>query len=468
MLFSPGNQVTTDSQPAPSSKMSPMSPTQSEAPLKVAVIDGSTGFRLAIATIIQQYFPGTAIEDVDPYSQTLRGAGFSFGSPADAIVLGGVGTEGEANDALKRLRSRENCPSIIMLVAGNLMALRDSLLAAGAFEVLRKDALSGQRLRAALQRAFALVRGITDAVSSSPAGAVAGAVASHPSYGKFFFVANGERVGVEIDGYRCLSHLTSGQLAQVFFAENIETGNKAAIKLLTATPLHNTRGIADLCNISRRLAVLRGKDVVNEIDSGIATNFPYVVLEFLAKGDLRRRLKNPFVATTAIQIMRRLMAALAALHAQGVCHADLKPESVFFRADESVVLIDFNISTRFGRAVRSTTVGDTLGTPTYMSPEQGAGRPVDARSDLYSAGIIFYEMLTCVAPFSADTAAQTIFHHLHNEVPLLPQKIRHLQPVVDRLLAKFPSERYQSAAEVIAALASFVEQPVGTRPADPV
>ena len=437
--------------------MSPMSPTQPEAPLKVAVIDGSTGFRLAIATIIQQYFPSAAIEDVDPFSQTMRGAGFSFGSPADAIVLGGLGTEGEANDALKRLRSRENCPSIIMLVAGNLMTLRDSLLAAGALEVLRKDALSGQRLRGVLQRAFALAQGISGTVSSGPAGAVAGAVASHPSYGKFLFVENGERAGVEIDGYRCLSHLTSGKMAQVFFAENIETGNKAAIKLLTATPLHNAHGIADLCNISRRLAPLRGKAVVNELDSGIAANFPYVVLEFLAKGDLRRRLENPFSETTAIQTMRRLMEALAALHAQGVCHADLKPESVFFRADQSVVLIDFNISTLFGRAVRSSDVGDALGTPTYMSPEQGAGHPIDARSDLYSVGIMLFEMLTCAPPFSADSAAQTIFHHLHDEVPLLPQKIRQLQPIVDRLLAKSPDERYQSAAEVIAALASFDE-----------
>ena len=437
--------------------MSPTYPAPPEVLPKVAVIDGSTGFRLIIAMLVQQYFPSAAIEDVDPFSQTMRGAGFSFGSPADAIVLGGVGTEGEANDALKRLHSRANCPAIILLVASNLMVRRDAFIAAGAFDVLRKDALSGQRLRDALERAFSLVDGLAETRRLRSVEAATSRVASSPSYGNFSFVENGERVSVEIDGYRFLSHLSSGTMAQVFFAESIATGNKVAIKLLTATPLHNARGIADICNISRRLAPLRGTVVVNEIDAGVAASYPYTVLEFLAKGDLRRRLENPFSVGTAIQTMHRLMKALAGLHGQGVCHADLKPDSVFFRADGNVVLIDFNISTLFGRPVRSIGVSAALGTPTYMSPEQGAGQPIDARSDLYSAGIMFYEMLTCTPPYTAHSAAQTIFHHLHEEVPLLPQKIRYLQPVVDRLMAKLPGERYQSAADVIAALAPFDE-----------
>ena len=422
------------------------------------MIDGSTGLRLAIAAIIKQYFPTAVIEDLDPYSQTMRSAGLSFGAPADAIVLGGVGTEAEANDALKRLQSLAGCPAIIMLAAENLMPLRDSFRSAGVFEVLRKDAVSAQRLREALQHAIEIgpdSGGEATRLSHQPG---AGGSATPPSYGRFQFVNDGERIGVDIDGYRYLSHLASGELAQVFFAEKIETGSKAAIKLLTSTPIHNTRGIADLGELSRRLRPLRGGFVVNEFDSGIAASFPYSVLEFLSLGDLRRRLQTRFSVATAIQTMRRLTDALEALHQQGVCHADLKPESVFFRADGSVALIDFNISTTFGRLVRSSDVGDALGTPTYMSPEQGAGRPVDARSDLYSAGIIFYEMLTCIPPFTADSAAQIIFLHLHDEVPLLPQKLRHLQPIVDQLLAKSPAERYQNAAEINAALSVFDEQ----------
>lgn len=441
--------------------MPAQSPRQSEIAPKVAVIDGSTGFRLAIASMIRQHFPSAAIEDVDPFSQTMRGAGFAFGGPADAIVLGGIGTENEANDALGRLRGRPNCPPIVMLVAADLMALRESLLLAGAFAVLRKDALSRQRLCDVLYRMIAPGDDITSdntGEAKSPPGAPAGnSAATQSSFGTFFFVEDGARIGVDIDGYRCLSHLASGKMAQVFFAEKVETGSKAAIKLLTATPLHNTRGIADLSDISRRLRRLRGTFVVDEFDSGVAGSFPYVVLEFLSQGDLRHRLQTPFSVATTIQTMHRLMDALDALHRQGLCHADLKPESVFFRADDSVVLIDFNISTVFGRPVRSSDVGDALGTPTYMSPEQGAGHPVDARSDLYSAGIMFFEMLACVAPFTADTAAQTIFLHLHDEVPLLPRKLRHLQPVVDRLLAKSPAERHQSAAEVAAALSVFDE-----------
>ena len=95
-----------------------------------------------------------------------------------------------------------------------------------------------------------------------------------------------------------------------------------------------------------------------------------------------------------------------------------------------------------------------LGTPIYSSPEQGAGQPIAATTDIYSAGIIFFELLTRAVPFAGDTPAQVIFRHMHDEVPLLPLRVRHLQPVIDQMLAKAPADRFQTAAAVNEALSA--------------
>ena len=108
----------------------------------------------------------------------------------------------------------------------------------------------------------------------------------------------------------------------------------------------------------------------------------------------------------------------------------------------------------FGSAVRCSETGDVLGTPTYMSPEHGAGQPVDAGSDLYAVGVILHELLTGAPPFLGDTAAQIIFRHLHDEVPLLPMRLRQFQPIIDKLLAKSPTERFATPNDVMRALAS--------------
>jgi hypothetical protein len=424
--------------------MHPLLRGETEAP-RITIIDGSTGLRQLIAAFVRAHFPRAAIEDIDPFSQTMRGAGFAFGTRGNAIILGGVGTETEALDSLARLKSRPNCPPIVMLVADALTPMRAAFIAAGAFDVLRKDALSRERLSQTLKRAIATE-------TSATGMPVTHITPPQPTYGKFHFAHDGERSAIDIDGYRFLSSMASGPMAQVFFAERIDNGRRAVVKVLTAFALHDAQESAALVELATRLRPARGGVVVDELDAGIAATFPYAVMEFLATGDLRRRMKSLIETHEALRIIDTMLAALTAIHGCGVAHADLKPECVFFRPDQSVVLIDFNISTTFGNAVRCSAVGDVLGTPTYMSPEQGAGGKIDARSDLYSVGVMFFELLMGEPPFTGDTPAQVIFRHLHDEVPLLPARIRHLQPIVDKLLAKTPEERYDSAEAVRADL----------------
>ena len=157
-------------------------------------------------------------------------------------------------------------------------------------------------------------------------------------------------------------------------------------------------------------------------------------------------------AATPAAWYQAAVAALAAIHAAGVLHRDLKPGNVMMRADGSVALIDFGLAKQLSLEAEITATGEIFGTPYYMSPEQGHGRDVDARSDVYSLGVIFYEMLTGKKPYLAPTPMAVIYKHSHAPIPRLPEDLTDWQPLLERLLAKEPQDRYQSAAEICAAI----------------
>ena len=144
--------------------------------------------------------------------------------------------------------------------------------------------------------------------------------------------------------------------------------------------------------------------------------------------------------------MRQIAGALAAIHGAGILHRDLKPANIMFRDDGSLALIDFGLAKQMRLHAAITGTGQIFGTPYYMSPEQGHAEPTDERSDLYSLGCIFYEMLTGERPFTASSPMGVIYRHAHAPRPRLSRALTHFQPLLDRLLAVDRFERYQSAA----------------------
>lgn len=401
----------------------------------VSVIVGSIGYRRLLTTLIRVALPDVVIEEVDPYSQTMRDSGVGFGVRSDVIVLGGIGTEAEAMSALRRLREREDCPPIIILTSHELEPEADKLRAAGAAAVLLKDALSQN----------ALADAIRHLTNKDPA---KGELKPVRKYGQFPFVVDNERVVLAVDGFKLLATMSSNPMAQVMFAEGLDDNARVVVKIPVSTPYHDASVVRRFCDRYQYFEGLKGRSVVRYLDAGISGSWPYVVLEYLSTGDLRRRMADGLPTEAALRITMQIARALVDVHAGGFAHMDLKPENIFFRRDDSLVLIDFNISTRIGGVTKNRISGKVMGSPFYMSPEQGRGVPVDGRSDLYSAGVILYEMLTGERPFSGENSAQVIFNHLHEEVPLLPKRIRHLQGIVDRLMAKDPAERFANAGEL--------------------
>ena len=269
-------------------------------------------------------------------------------------------------------------------------------------------------------------------------------------------------IGTVFDGrYRIVSKLGAGGMADVYLAEDQELGRQVAIKILNDRHAADDSFIERFRREAKNAAGLSHPNIVSIYDRGEAEGTYYIAMEFLDGRSLKELIvgRGPAPIKVAIEYARNILAALAAAHKQGIVHRDIKPHNVLIGAEGRVKVTDFGIA-RSG-ASQMTEVGSIIGTAQYLSPEQARGAPVDQTSDLYSVGVVLYEMLTGQVPFTGDTPLEIAMKHL-SEVPRPPSELRpeiphDLDSVVLRALAKDPSERYQSAEEMNADLARVAE-----------
>jgi serine/threonine-protein kinase PpkA len=173
-------------------------------------------------------------------------------------------------------------------------------------------------------------------------------------------------------------------------------------------------------------------------------------MEFLPSGTLASRIREGITTRVAIRLASQIAQALDAIHSRGIVHRDLKPANILFRADGRPVLVDFGLARDLTVSSTLTIAGSAfIATPRYMSPEQCVGKQVDARSDLYSLGCILYEMLTGTKIYDSANAADVIGMHVKAPIPQLAVLLADYQPILNKLLAKEPADRYQSAADVL-------------------
>lgn len=258
---------------------------------------------------------------------------------------------------------------------------------------------------------------------------------------------------IKIPGYEVLRELGRGGMASVYLALQRSLDRMVALKVMK-------RDIDDLEKFERRfllegrtMAKIPHRNIVAVYDIVKGVYETYIAMEFLDGGSLSDRMKAGLSLASTISIVVQLAKALQFAHEQGVIHRDLKPANIMFRDAQTPVLTDFGIARRKDdSAPRLTESGMLVGTPTYMSPEQIGDIDVDGRSDLYSLGVLFYELLVGTPPFVADTSIAVLTAHLTSTPPRLPQQLADFQPVMDRLLAKDRENRYPSLDVFCAAL----------------
>jgi eukaryotic-like serine/threonine-protein kinase len=257
-----------------------------------------------------------------------------------------------------------------------------------------------------------------------------------------------------VSGYQVLQTLARSDRSAVYLARSEELGFNVALKVL-----QRAADVADAPGDEQRFAreykiisQIRHRAIVDVYDFGSNEGLSYIATEYFPAGDLKTRLQNPMSTDEASDYAKQIAEALRIIHVAGVLHRDLKPANVMLRADNSLVLIDFGLAKELTGDKALTGAGEIRGSPYYMSPEQADGRPVDERSDLYSLGVIFYELLTGTRPFQGRTVFDILAQHQHAAIPELSGAAGRLQPLLDRLLAKAPADRYQSASDFLAAL----------------
>jgi serine/threonine protein kinase len=267
--------------------------------------------------------------------------------------------------------------------------------------------------------------------------------------------------GVFIRGYRRLRQVASGTRAEIYLAEREQTRTLVALKVVRDQEDGQAEKTDSFLRFLQEYEIaqrIRHPGIVKLFDLGVSDEHAWLVMEYFPRGDLRRRMKSPIAPRWAVSIAAAIARALDALHAEGVIHRDLKPGNVMLRDDGTIALIDFGLSKDNAQRLDLTERGLIFGTPHYMSPEQGHGEPTDARSDLYSLGVILYEMLTGGKPYRAENPMALIYKHRKEPVPQLGTGLDGLQPLLERLLAKRPEERFESALAAAEALDTQLER----------
>jgi serine/threonine-protein kinase len=252
--------------------------------------------------------------------------------------------------------------------------------------------------------------------------------------------------------YRILRKLGAGGMANVYLAEDQTLGRRVAIKLLNDRHASDDQFVERFRREATSAAGLTHPNIVSIYDRGEAEGTYYIAMEHLDGRNLKEllRARGPAPVQYSIEYARQILAALRFAHRNGIVHRDIKPHNVLVDSEGRVKVTDFGIARAGG--TQMTEVGSIVGTAQYLSPEQARGAPVDQRSDLYSLGVVLYELLTGTVPFSGDAPVEIAMKHL-SETPRPPSEVhdnvpRELDLVVMRALAKDPAERYASADEM--------------------
>ena len=270
-------------------------------------------------------------------------------------------------------------------------------------------------------------------------------------------------IGQQIDHYLIESHIARGGMADVYLARDVRLRRQVALKVMLADLTHQPEATARFEREAEAVAQLHHPNIVQIYTVGLTpSNQPYLAMQYVRGGSLHTQLtrlaerQQRLATRDVLNLGRQIADALDTAHRAGIVHRDLKPGNILLQPDGAPVLTDLGIAAMQGRETQLTQMDRVLGTPQYMSPEQALGRKVDGRSDIYSLGVILYQMLAGHVPFDGDSPLAILHQHVYEPPPPLveirPDLTEVTYWVIDKALQKNPAERFRTAAEMAAAL----------------
>ena len=419
----------------------PVSTTRSSIAPRVLIITDHTELGRALEQHVSIVWPEAECRVHAPMiSGRLHSAFCGIGY--DVALLDDRVERGRGSEWFENLMHRPAFPPVIYLAPGDELDLMEEIMRRGALECIVRERIEHRRL------ALALRAGVQQRRQELALQSMSGTAGQVSRFGE-----------VTILGHRFVRELATGGTAMVYLAESERAGDMVVLKVLRDLPedaddhIQFERFLQEYELISK----IRHPNVVRIFDLGIADDHAFIAMEYFPRGDLRTRIAQPLPPNAALGYLAQMAAALEVVHEVGVLHRDLKPGNIMLRADNSLAIIDFGLAKQSELKAEITGTGEIFGTPYYMSPEQGHGQALDARSDLYSLGVIFYEMLTHKKPYLAPTPMGVIYLHGNAPLPSLEGQLSAYQPLLNRLLAKDPADRYANARELLDAIPTMRE-----------
>lgn len=265
---------------------------------------------------------------------------------------------------------------------------------------------------------------------------------------------------MQIPGYQIERELGQGGMAIVYLALQESLHRHVALKVIKPILTTDEEFAQRFMREGRIIAQLSDPHIVTVYDIASHDQTYYLSMEYLPGDTLQQRIRNGLPLGEALSVAKAIAGALHYAHRRGIIHRDIKPQNILFRENGTPVLTDFGIAKTLGSSTIMTRTGLSIGTPRYMSPEQIRGQDVDARADIYSFGVLFYEMLTGNVPYTANDSFALAMMHVTAPIPELPPGLGRYQPLLLRLLDKDPEQRFQTGQEFVAAL-DFLEKNPG-------
>ncbi len=257
----------------------------------------------------------------------------------------------------------------------------------------------------------------------------------------------------DIPDYKIEATLGRGGMAVVYKARQVRLNRLVALKVMHGDLAARDENFSERFLREARIAAsLNHPNITHVYDVNKFEDCHYIAMEYVSGGDLGERVKHYIDFDQLVQMMEQVADALDYAHNKGFLHRDVKPANILFRDSGDALVADFGIAKAMSSNTEMTDVGEVLGTPVYMSPEQSRGKDVDGRSDLYSLAVIIFQILTGKPPYSGDTSLAIAIKHISEPIPSMPVPLKEVQPFINQGMAKDRNQRFSSGAELIAEL----------------
>ena len=411
--------------------------------MRILIIDDDEDLRNLLSHYLKQAFPAAEVGTLDPLEHDMPGEDFPLEDYA-LIILDYMLGRGDGLEWLAALKRRAACPPILFLTGAGNESIAVRAMKAGADDYQRKQELTRDRLVTSVRE---LTRDKTERTQPPE---IAARMEGH---------LLGSRI--RIPGIKVLRLIGEGGMSRVYLSSREADDEPLVVKILRSEVMSDRKALERFVEEYNLITRIQSRHVARIHGHGVSEDNAYLVMEFFDGGDLSQRLAGKAMQPEeALRMFRELMFALGDIHEQGILHRDLKPQNLMFRADGSLAIVDFGIAKHVD-AIDRTGAGEILGTPRYMSPEQVRSMALDLRTDIYSAGVLLYQMLTGQHLFDGETAVEVALHHMNTHPPALPGHLERYQAMMDKLLEKDRDARFRNADEVIGFLSRRYFQGTG-------